>query len=145
MKAIPFLVMLYLFSSCSGQNREKQLRAELNRQIETLVKASEDSSTCVGRHQTLIRFISENCGRLVLLSRDIENSGTTLQEANDFFFGSVTLEGLNKSGLQPLTERMPPEKRTLVILQNELWLLNASVQDCGAGELPLHAAQEEQS
>jgi hypothetical protein len=136
-----YLIVLLIFVSC-GTKTDDVLLSEVNRNVESSHAILNQIAKSNDSLNVALSLLDAEIGKLLLLSKDVENSGACAVTGNCYFeklFGELSLEQLDRLLLSP---RLGKEETEMVIRQNELFALNELVFQNSGVDVKLFSVHE---
>lgn len=129
-----------LFSSCrSGQDQgmDDYFNREIRNRMQIIAGLRENSDSL-----TLVAAaLDEEINKIILLSKDVENPGASVNRANDCFKTLALRHAINGSDFAKVSTAMPVKDFAMAVRQNELNFLNQLILKSDPAGLPLFTAQ----
>lgn len=124
MRTFLFLPLVLLFSCRQPNNNNNKLENEhLDKQILKridVISASEKADSIM----PALYDINREVGQLILLSKDVENIGASINKSNAYFVTAAKQYDLDSAGFMKLEKSIPLNDVETTIKKNELNLLN---------------------
>ncbi len=135
------MISLVLFSCSTGENKNRKIDGSFNKEIGERIKMLNKDSIQTDSLKVDPNKIDSVVNTLILLSKDIENIGASINKSNNYFDVLASQHGFSPYDFIKVKNGMHVDDIATTLKQNELTFFNKILLKNNKSDLLLHSAQ----